>query len=71
MITLARWGDPEPGDLGPRESPILLGKAMQILADTGIGLDTLTNDTGLALETVQEILQAADSARPRMEITLT
>jgi Zn-dependent peptidase ImmA (M78 family)/transcriptional regulator with XRE-family HTH domain len=69
MITLARWGDPEPGDLGPRESPILLGKAMQILADTGIGLDTLTNDTGLALETVGEVLQAADSVRPRMEIT--
>jgi Zn-dependent peptidase ImmA (M78 family)/transcriptional regulator with XRE-family HTH domain len=71
MITLARWGDPEPGDLGPRESPILLSKAIQILAETGIGLDTLSNDTGLALETVQEILQAADSARPRMEITLT
>jgi hypothetical protein len=61
----------EQARLGPRESPILLTKAMQILTETGIGLDTLANDTGLAPETVQEVLQAADSARPRMEITLT
>jgi Zn-dependent peptidase ImmA (M78 family)/transcriptional regulator with XRE-family HTH domain len=68
MIALAQWGDPEPGSLGPRESPILLGKATRLLAETGIDLELLANETGLATETVQEILHAADGARPRMEI---
>jgi hypothetical protein len=35
MITLTQWGDAEPGDLGPHESPVLLGSAMQLLADAG------------------------------------
>ena len=62
MITLAQWGDPEPGDLGPRESPILLSKAMRVLAESGVTEDTLANDTGLAAEIVHEILRAADTA---------
>jgi Zn-dependent peptidase ImmA (M78 family)/DNA-binding XRE family transcriptional regulator len=68
MIALAQWGDPEPGDLGPRESPIVLSKAMTILSESGISADTLANDTGLAAEIVHEILRAADGTRPRMEI---
>jgi Zn-dependent peptidase ImmA (M78 family)/transcriptional regulator with XRE-family HTH domain len=68
MVTLAKWGDPEPGDLGCREAPVLLGKAIQMLADTGIDLDKLAGDTGLAADTVQEIVRAADSSRPRMEM---
>jgi Zn-dependent peptidase ImmA (M78 family)/transcriptional regulator with XRE-family HTH domain len=70
MIDLARWGDPEPGDLGPRESPVLLGKAMHILAETGIDLETLANDTAMATEVAQEIMDAANAERLRMEITL-
>lgn len=70
MITLAQWGDPEPGDLGPRESPVLLGSAMQLLADAGISPDTLAYDVGMAPETVAEILQAAQSPRPRLELNL-
>jgi len=69
MITLAQWGDPEPGSLGPRETPILLGRAMQILADTGLTPDSLANQTGLASQIVQEILQAAGNERPRIQIT--
>jgi Zn-dependent peptidase ImmA (M78 family)/transcriptional regulator with XRE-family HTH domain len=68
MIMLAQWGDPEPGPLGARESPILLSKAMQALAETGIDPDGLADETGLATEIVQEILRAADSGRPRVEI---
>jgi len=70
MIMLAQWGDPEPGPLGPRESPILLGKAMQVLAETGTDPDSLADQTGLATEIVQQILQAAGSGRPRVEIAV-
>jgi Zn-dependent peptidase ImmA (M78 family)/transcriptional regulator with XRE-family HTH domain len=71
MVMLAQWGDPEPGSLGRREGPILLGKAMQIFADTGIDLDTLMHETGLAAEIVQEVMHAAESGRPRLAMTLT
>ncbi len=70
MATLAHWGDPEPGDLGPRETPVLLTKAIRMLAETGVDLEMIARDTGLAADTVQEIIRAADDARPRMEMTL-
>lgn len=68
MVTLAQWGDPEPGDLGPRESPILLGEAMRMLAGIGVSVESLAKDTGLAADTVQEILRAADGSRPRVDV---
>ena len=68
MVTLAQWGDPEPGDLGPRETPVLISKAIQMLADTGFDLEKLAKDTGLAADTVTEIVHAADVARPRIEM---
>ncbi len=70
MIALAQWGDPEPGDLGPREGPVLLHKAMDMLSGIGIDLDTVANAAGLATETIREIMHAADGARPRMTIAL-
>lgn len=68
MVTLAKWGDPEPGDLGPREAPVLLAKATQMLAETGVDLEMIAKDTGLATGTVQEIVRAADGTRPRIAI---
>jgi Zn-dependent peptidase ImmA (M78 family)/transcriptional regulator with XRE-family HTH domain len=70
MVTLAQWGDPEPGDLGPRESPILLSKAIEMLTGTGVDLEALAKDTGLATDTVLEIMRAADGARPRVDCRL-
>ena len=67
-VTLAQWGDPEPGDLGPREAPVLLGRAVQMLADTGIDLDKLARDAGLASDTAGEIVRAADGARPCIQM---
>ena len=69
MVTLARWGDPEPGDLGPRETPVLLIKAIEMLAETGVDLELLARNTGLAADTVQDILRAADGARPLMAVS--
>lgn len=71
MVTLAQWGEPEPGDLGPRESPVLLSKVMEVLAATGVDTETLSKDTGLATDTVQEILRAADGTRPRVDFRLS
>lgn len=68
MITLAQWGDPEPGGLGPREGPVLLRKAVEVLADIGVGLDVLAGDTGLPAEIIDEIIQTAESGRPRLEL---
>jgi Zn-dependent peptidase ImmA (M78 family)/transcriptional regulator with XRE-family HTH domain len=68
MITLSQWGDPEPGDLGPREGPVLIRKAVEVLADVGVGLDTLADYTGLPTEIIDEIIRAAESARPRLEL---
>jgi hypothetical protein len=70
MITPAKWGDPEPGDLGRRECPILLSKALRVLAESGVTEDTLANGTGLAAAIVHEILRAADRSRPHVEVTL-
>jgi Zn-dependent peptidase ImmA (M78 family) len=68
MITLAQWGDPEPGGLGPREGPVLLGKAVELLAETGVGLDRLASDTGLAPEIIGEIMRAAETGKPRLTV---
>ncbi|HWF80220.1 MAG TPA: XRE family transcriptional regulator, partial [Streptosporangiaceae bacterium] len=70
MVSLARWGDPEPGDLGQREAPVLLAKAIQMLAETGVDLEMIARDAGLATDTVTEIVRAADGARPRVQVTL-
>ncbi len=69
MITLAQWGDPEPGGLGPAEGPVLLGKAVELLAGTGVDLDTLAYDTGLPAEIIGEIIRAAEGGMPRLELT--
>lgn len=69
MVTLAQWGDPEPGDLGPREYPVLLAKAVQMLAGTGVDLEQLARETGLAADTAAEILRAADGSRPLMAMS--
>ena len=70
MVTLAQWGDPEPGDLGPRETPVLLAKAIQMLADAGIDVEMIATDVGITADTLREIMRAADGARPRMAMTL-
>lgn len=70
MIALAKWGDPEPGDLGPRESPIMLSKAMRILSEAGISESALADETGLAAGIVQEILRAGDDKRLYLEVNL-
>lgn len=69
MVALAQWGDPEPGDLGPREAPLLLTKAIQMLAQTGVDMDKLARHAGLAADTIREIVRAADGARPRMAMS--
>jgi hypothetical protein len=40
-----------------------------MLAETGVDLELLARNTGLSADTVQDILQAADGARPLMAMS--
>jgi Zn-dependent peptidase ImmA (M78 family) len=58
MRLLADWGYPEPGDLGPREAPSLLGQASKLLADRDIDLETLAARAAMPLELLQTVVTA-------------
>jgi Zn-dependent peptidase ImmA (M78 family)/DNA-binding XRE family transcriptional regulator len=62
------WRKHEPGDLGPPESPILLQRALQVAADSGVTLEALIRRAGLPEIDIRAILGDADSSRPRVEL---
>lgn len=62
------WRKREPGDLGPPENPILLQRALQVAAETGIGLETLIQRTGLPEEDIRLILGPSYDPRPSVEL---
>ncbi|MFC3982494.1 helix-turn-helix domain-containing protein [Streptosporangium jomthongense] len=68
MVTLSKWGDPEPYDIGPRETPILMTKAMEVCRDIGISRDVLTETAGLAESIVDQILAVGIEERPKVDI---
>lgn len=67
---LAAQGYPEPGSLGPPESPYVLGAAFDLLAESGIGLESLASTTRLSASTISEIVQAGREDRPKLRIAL-
>jgi hypothetical protein len=68
-ITLATWGVPEPGPLGPPESPSLLGTAAELLRDAGIDLDDLASHAALPMQQVEMIIAAATDTKPKLTLT--
>ena len=46
------------GDLGPREAPSIVGKAMRLLASDGIDLGTLATRAAMPIELLQAIVAA-------------
>ena len=66
-VQLAAWGTPEPGPLGPPESPSLLGTAIAMLADIGITIDDIAEHGSLPAERVHDIVDAATNRRPHVE----
>jgi Zn-dependent peptidase ImmA (M78 family)/transcriptional regulator with XRE-family HTH domain len=67
-MQLAQEGNPEAGPLGPPESPMLLGRAIQLLADHGTTVDQLAGAARLPLEQVSNVLRAGSDTRPRLEL---
>lgn len=63
MALLAQWGFPEPGDLGPRESPSLLGKAVHMLGTLRLDQVALAEQTLLPESLVREIVDAGTDHR--------
>ncbi|HEY4990897.1 MAG TPA: ImmA/IrrE family metallo-endopeptidase [Nakamurella sp.] len=63
---LATVGLPEPGPLGPPESPSLLGQAAGLLAHDGTSLAALAVAGGLPLDRIQQVVEAGSERRPKL-----
>jgi hypothetical protein len=67
-MQLAQEGNAEAGPLGPPESPMLLGRAIRLLADHGTAVDQLAGAARLPLEQVNNVVRAGSDTRPRLEL---
>jgi Zn-dependent peptidase ImmA (M78 family)/transcriptional regulator with XRE-family HTH domain len=65
---LKTWGHPEPGPLGPPESPSLLGAAAELLEQSGTPLGTLAAAARIPLESVLAVIAAGRPDKPRLTI---
>lgn len=65
-IALATWGTPEPGPLGPPESPSLLGSAVALMAEHGTTTEDLAQHAALPREQVALVVAAATDTRPKV-----
>ena len=65
-IQLAEWGNPEPGPLGPPESPSLLGTAIDMLSEIGVTIHDIAEHASLPVDRVLHIVGAATDRRPRI-----
>jgi Zn-dependent peptidase ImmA (M78 family)/transcriptional regulator with XRE-family HTH domain len=61
-VQLAAWGNPEPGPLGPLESPSILGTAIAMLGDIGVTMDDIADHRSLPAERVRD--RPASAGRP-------
>ncbi len=56
---LSSWGLPEPGSLGPPETPVLLPRALALLGPIDLAVQQLASDAGLPINEVNRVLRAA------------
>lgn len=68
---LAVQGYPEPGPLGPPESPYLLGAAAALLSEAGTTLDHLATASRLTIDQINDIVTAGSETKPRLRLTVT
>ena len=71
MSLLAQWGHPEPGDLGPREQPSLLGKAVDLLNQQHTTVEDLAAQAGLPATLARTVIDAATEHLPELRLTPT
>jgi Zn-dependent peptidase ImmA (M78 family)/DNA-binding XRE family transcriptional regulator len=67
-LSVRGWRKREPGDIGTPESPVLLQRALNVIATTGLSFDDLIKRTGLPGDDVRAILDATIDERPRVEL---
>ncbi|SFK52118.1 helix-turn-helix domain-containing protein [Geodermatophilus ruber] len=65
---LKLWGNPEPGPLGPPESPSVLGAAAELLEQSGTPLRSLAEAARIPLASVLEVIAAGRSVKPRLTV---
>lgn len=65
-IALVTWGTPEPGPLGPPESPSLLGTAIALMAEHGTTTEDLAEHAALPRQQIELVVAAATDNRPRV-----
>lgn len=66
---LSVWGLPEPGPLGPSESPQLLGMARQLLIENGISFDQILASGRIAVDVTDTVIHAGSAAKPSLILT--
>jgi Zn-dependent peptidase ImmA (M78 family) len=67
---LRQWGYPEPGPLGPPESPSVLGAAVELLEESGTRLSSLAEAARIPLQSVHAVVAAGRADRPRLTIKI-
>lgn len=65
---LAVWGLPEPGDLGPAESPQLLGLARKLLIDSGVDFQALLAAARIDNNVTSSVIAAG--TEPKLQLRL-
>lgn len=67
-MSARRWRNPEPGDLGAPEKPVLLARAVEVAEQNGVSLEALAARNGLPVRELTTILRPSFDPRPRVEI---
>lgn len=65
---LAVWGIPEPGPLGPAETPQVLGLARKVIVDSGFDFGDILAAGRVAPEVGEAVMAAASTERPRLQL---
>lgn len=61
---LSIWGNPEPGQLGPAETPRLLGMARQALETEGYDFDGILASGRIVTRLAEQVIRAGSDTRP-------
>ncbi len=67
---LSAWGHPEPGPLGPAESPQVLGIARQLITDGGYDFEGIMAAGRIAPEVAEAVMDAASTVRPKLRFVI-
>jgi Zn-dependent peptidase ImmA (M78 family) len=64
------WRTREPGDekLGPLETPVLLRRALEGLAESGIDIDVLAREASLPVMDIRRLIELTRDPRPRIRL---